>query len=55
MAAAAASFGIIGLMFGPLYPNALMVVSQKMDDDLRGGIIGFMGCIGGAGGALFPM
>ncbi len=42
-------------MFGPMYPNALMVISQEMEDDLRGGIIGLMGCIGGLGGAVFPM
>ena len=42
-------------MFGPMYPNALMVASLEMEDDLRGGVIGLMGSFGSAGGAFFPM
>ncbi|CAD6571058.1 MAG: hypothetical protein TREMPRED_000149 [Tremellales sp. Tagirdzhanova-0007] len=49
------SFCIVGLMFGPMYPNALMVASLEMEDDLRGGVIGLMGSFGSAGGAFFPM
>lgn len=51
----AAAFACIGFLYGPLYPCALMVVSECLDDDLRGGIIGLMGTAGGAGSALLPL
>ena len=43
------------MMYGPTYPNALMLVSQDLDDDLRVGVMGLMGTVGGAGGAFWPM
>jgi hypothetical protein len=41
-------------MFGPLYPTALMIIAQTVEDDLRVGAIGLMGSLGGAGAAFWP-
>ena len=49
------AYAVVGLMYGPLYPNALMIVSEHLDDDLRVGVIGLMGSVGGAGGAVMPL
>ncbi|BEI90929.1 uncharacterized protein CcaverHIS019_0309990 [Cutaneotrichosporon cavernicola] len=47
-------YAFVGFFLGPIYPNALMVVSQVLDDDLRGGVMGIMGSLGGAGAAAIP-
>lgn len=48
-------FCAIGFMFGPLYPTALMIISQSVDDDLRVGAMGLMGSLGGVGAAFWPL
>ncbi|BEI86825.1 hypothetical protein CcaverHIS002_0701710 [Cutaneotrichosporon cavernicola] len=48
-------FAFVGFFLGPVYPNALMVIAETLDDDLRGGVMGLMGSIGGAGAAALPM
>jgi fucose permease len=47
-------YAFVGFFLGPIYPNALMVVSEVLDDDLRGGVMGIMGSLGGAGAAAVP-
>lgn len=47
-------YSFVGFFLGPIYPNALMVVSEVLDDDLRGGVMGIMGSLGGAGAAAVP-
>lgn len=47
-------YAFVGFFLGPIYPNALMVVSEVLDDDLRGGVMGIMGSLGGAGAAAIP-
>lgn len=47
-------YAFVGFFLGPIYPNALMVVSEVLDDDLRGGVMGVMGSMGGAGAAAVP-
>jgi hypothetical protein len=42
-------------MFGPLYPTGLMIVSQSIDADLRVGVMGLMGSLGGIGSAFWPL
>lgn len=32
-----------------------MIIAETLDDDLRGGVMGLMGSIGGAGAAALPM
>ncbi|CAK9782537.1 unnamed protein product [Cutaneotrichosporon oleaginosum] len=48
-------YAFVGFFLGPVYPNALMVIAETLDDDLRGGVMGLMGSIGGAGAAALPM
>lgn len=47
-------FAFVGFFLGPIYPVALMVISEVLDDDLRGGVMGLMGSMGGAGAAAVP-
>lgn len=51
----AVAYAFVGFFLGPIYPNALMVVSEVLDDDLRGGVMGLMGSMGGAGAAAVPL
>lgn len=48
-------FAFVGFFLGPVYPNALMLVSEVLDDDLRAGVMGIMGSMGGAGAAAVPL
>lgn len=50
----AVCYAVIGFFLGPIYPVALMVISETWDDELRGGVMGLMGSVGGAGAALGP-
>jgi MFS family permease len=48
-------FSFVGFFLGPVYPIALMVISEVLDDDLRGGVMALMGSMGGAGAAAVPL
>lgn len=50
----AVCFSLIGFFLGPIYPTALLIISETWDDELRGGVMGLMGSVGGAGAALGP-
>ena len=52
---ASVAYAVVGLVYGPLYPNVLMVIAEQLDEDLRVGIISFMGVVSGLGGAILPM
>ncbi|ORX40813.1 major facilitator superfamily domain-containing protein [Kockovaella imperatae] len=49
------AFALIGLMYGPMWPNVLMVTAEELDEDLRVGIISFMGTTSGLGTAILPI
>ena len=51
----AVCFSLIGVAFGPVFPAALMFVSDILPDDLRSGAMGLIGSIAGAGGAVGPL
>jgi MFS family permease len=51
----AVCYSFVGFFLGPIYPVALMVIAEVLDEDLRGGIMGIMGSMGGAGAALVPL
>jgi fucose permease len=51
----AVCFALIGLVFGPVFPAILMVIAERLDDDLRGGVMGLLGCMSGAGAAALPL
>lgn len=50
----AVCYSLIGFWLGPIYPVALLIISETWDDELRGGVMGLMGSVGGAGAALGP-
>jgi MFS family permease len=45
----------MGTVFGPVYPAALMVISDNLDEELRVGVMGLFGSTGGAGAAAIPL
>lgn len=47
-------FAFVGFFMGPVYPVALIKLSEILDDDIRGGVMGMMGSMGGAGAAAVP-
>jgi fucose permease len=51
----AVCFSIIGFFFGPVFPAILMVIAERLDDDLRGGVMGLLGSTSGAGAAALPL
>jgi MFS family permease len=51
----AVCFALIGLVFGPVYPAVLMVIAERLDEELRGGVMGLFGSTGGAGAAAIPL
>ncbi|TXT04779.1 hypothetical protein VHUM_04047 [Vanrija humicola] len=51
----AVCFAFVGFFMGPVYPVALIKLSEILDDDIRGGVMGMMGSMGGAGAAAVPL
>ena len=49
------AYAIVGLVYGPIWPNVLMVTAEELEEDLRVGIISLMGMTSGLGGAILPM
>lgn len=51
----AIAFSFIGMFLGPIYPSAVMIISETLPLDLQLGVIAMMGSIGGGGGAAMPL
>lgn len=51
----AIAFSFIGMFLGPIYPSAVMIISETLPLDLQLGVIALMGSIGGGGGAAMPL
>jgi hypothetical protein len=51
----AIAFSFIGMFLGPIYPSAVMIISETLPIDLQLGVIAMMGSIGGGGGAAMPL
>lgn len=50
----AVCFALIGFFLGPIYPSALLIISETWSEELVSGVMGFLGSVGGAGAALGP-
>ena len=51
----AVAFSLVGVVIGPIYPAAIMVITEIIPLSLQPGTIGLMGAMGGAGSAMMPL
>jgi fucose permease len=50
----AIAVAFLGLVMGPMFPTAIVLVTKLLPKDLHVGTIGFATAFGGSGGAIFP-
>ncbi|ORX33800.1 major facilitator superfamily domain-containing protein [Kockovaella imperatae] len=50
----AVAFSLVGVVIGPIYPAAIVVITEIIPLNLQSGTIGLMGALGGAGSAMMP-
>ena len=52
--ASAVAVAMLGLVMGPMFPTAIVLVTKLLPRSLHVGTIGFGTAFGGSGGAIFP-
>lgn len=51
----AIAISLVGMFLGPIYPSAVMIISETLPLDLQLGVIALIGSVGGGGGAAMPL
>ncbi len=54
LVASAVAVAFLGLVMGPMFPTAIVLVTKLLPKSLHVGTIGFGTAFGGSGGAIFP-